>query len=119
MKSNNLEDRLVDFAVRIINLTTNLKNHEASLIIKRQIIRSSTSSALNYGEVQGAQSNRDFIHKLQIVLKEFRETRISLKIIIRACLIKNSDEANVVMKENNELISIFIKSVNTTKNKYT
>jgi len=73
MKSNNLEDRLVDFAVRIINLTTNLKNHEASLIIKRQIIRSSTSSALNYGEVQGAQSNRDFIHKLQSCLNFLRD----------------------------------------------
>ena len=82
-----LEDRLIDFALRISDIealpNTKLGNH-----ISGQLIRCGTSAALNNGEAQSAESTNDFIHKLKIILKELRETRICLKIIIHKPLLK-------------------------------
>lgn len=112
-----LEKRLTDLAVGIIKLTRNLKLEFASEHLAKQIIRSSTSSALNYGETQAAESYKDFIHKMSIVLKELRETHINLKIIHQSELNKNDDLVNKLSKECNELISIFQKSITTAKSK--
>jgi four helix bundle protein len=68
---------------------------------------------LNYDEAQSAESRKEFIHKMKIVLKELRETLVGLKIIKRAQLLKQDGKLNLVMKENDELISIFVKSVET------
>lgn len=111
-----LEERLIDFALKVDELidklpSTRLANHIAS-----QVVRSSTAPALNYGEAQSAESQRDFIHKIQIILKELRETRISLKIIIKKSFITESISL-AVLKENEELIAIFAKSVKTAKTK--
>lgn len=113
-----LEDRLIDFALMINNIVeilphTRLGNHLAG-----QIIRSGTSSALNYGEAQAAESPNDFIHKLKVILKELRETRVCLKIIIRKPLLPDSN-IEKVLQENNELIAIFLKSIETAKNNKT
>ncbi len=82
-----IEKRLIGFSVSIINLCSNLNHEFVAQHLSKQIIRSSTSSALNYGEVQGAESRKDFTHKASIVLKELRETHINLKIIKKAQLI--------------------------------
>lgn len=69
-----LEDRLIEFAVRIVNLSANLPRTPAGRHIANQILRSGTSPAPNYGEARGAESRADFVHKLRVVLKELNET---------------------------------------------
>jgi four helix bundle protein len=82
--------------------------------LTRQLLRSATSPALNYGEAQGAESKKDFVHKLGIVLKELRESLNCLKILAGTNYVKTESP---VMKECNELVSIFVKSVETNKKK--
>ena len=108
-----LEDRLIDFAVRIIRLTEALPNTKAGTHVAGQILRSGTSPAPNYGEAQSAESAADFIHKLKIALKELRETLIWLRIISRANLVKSAAMLTPLMRENDELIAILFASVKT------
>jgi four helix bundle protein len=118
MKQYDLHERLIDFAVMIIEVTDNLKSSKAGNHLSGQIVRSGTSPSLNYSEAQSAESRNDFIHKMSIVLKELRETHSCLKIIQRAQLYSKEDEILVLLiKENNELISIFVKSIETSKSK--
>ena len=113
-----LQDRFIDFAVKIIRLSEVIPESKAGAHICAQVLRSGTSPAPNYGEAQSAESRADFIHKLKIALKELRETEIWLKIIVRAELIKPSEQLAPLLKETDELISILFKSVETAqKNK--
>ncbi len=82
-KTFDLEDRLIDFAVRIIRIAEALPKTKTGNHIAGQIIRCGTSPAPNYGEAQGAESRSDFIHKMKISLKELRETRVWLLMIVR------------------------------------
>ena len=82
----------------------------------KQLIRSGTSPALNYGEAQGAESRRDFIHKLRIALKELRETFISLKIIQGTFRDYAPDSVQRAIQETDELASIIFQSIRTTEN---
>ena len=75
-----LEERLIDFAVLIIEIIDEIKTNKAGNHLSNQLVRSGTSPALNYGEAQGAESRKDFIHKIKVVLKELRETYVSLRI---------------------------------------
>ncbi len=111
----NLEDRLVDFVIRINNMAEKLPKTYLGTYIANQIIRSGTSPALNYGEAQAAESTADFIHKLKICLKELREAKISLKIIKRKPLTNELDLVDGLLDENNQLISIFVKSIEKAK----
>ena len=115
MNKHELEDRLIRFAVTIIKLIDGLKNSKASSHLSGQLLRSGTSPALNYGEARSAESKKDFIHKLQLVLKELRETYVALKITNLAKLHENQSDLNFTLNECNELISIFVKSVYTSK----
>jgi four helix bundle protein len=83
-RGDDIEERLVDFAVRIINLSSQLPKNFAGNHISNQILRSGTAPAANYAEARNSESLRDFIHKLRISLKELNETRIWLKMIIRS-----------------------------------
>ncbi|BDQ02468.1 four helix bundle protein [Ignavibacterium sp.] len=112
-KKYDLEDRLIEFAVLIIKIAENLKNSRAGNHIAGQIVRSGTSPSLNYGEAQSAESLSDFIHKFKILLKELRETRVALKIIKRIPLIDDIELVDKGITECNELISIFVKSIDT------
>jgi four helix bundle protein len=117
MKKFDLHERLIDFAVIIIDITDNLKSTKAGHHLSGQIVRSGTAPSLNYSEAQSAESRNDFVHKMSIVLKELRETHSCLKIIKRANLyLKEEDNLNKTIKENDELISIFVKSIETSKN---
>ena len=80
MKRNELEERLIDFSVLIIKLSNEMNKTKAAQHLSGQFIRSGTSAALNYGEAQSAESKKDFVHKMQAVLKELRETFICLRI---------------------------------------
>ncbi len=118
MKQYDLHERLIDFAVMIIEITDQLKSSKAGNHLSGQIVRSGTSPSLNYSEAQSAESRNDFIHKMSIVLKELRETHSCLKIIQKAKLYLKEDEiVAIAIKENNELISIFVKSIGTSKSK--
>ena len=115
MTRKELEDRLIDFSVLIIHIVSKLKKVKASVVLENQILRSGTSCSLNYGEANGSESNKDFIHKIQIVLKELRDTYIALQIIKKANLCIDHALLDRGLDENNQLISIFVKSVYTTK----
>jgi len=110
-----LEDRLIDFAIRISEIAESQPNTALGNYIKGQMTRSGASPALNYGEAQSAESTNDFVHKLKIVLKELRETLVCLKIIKRKPLITPASRLSSIIEENNELISIFVKSIETAK----
>ena len=115
-----LEKRLIDFAVSIINIVEMLPDTRAGNHIAGQLIRCGTSPSSNYGEAQSAESRNDFIHKIKIILKELRETLVWLKIIHRKALMPRKQDLDAVLKECNELISIFVTSTKTAeKNKYT
>ncbi len=115
MKPQELEDRLIDFAVMVIGVVEALPSSKAGNHIGGQMIRSGTSPAPNYGEARSAESRKDFIHKMKISLKELRETVIWLKIISRKGL---ADElvTSGAIKECGELIAIFISSTKTADN---
>jgi four helix bundle protein len=118
MKTYDLHERLIDFAVTIINITDNLKTTKAGNHLSGQIVRSGTSPSLNYSEAQSAESRNDFIHKMSVVLKELRETHSCLKIIHRGKLyLKEEQDLKLATKENDELISIFVKSLETSRSK--
>ena len=114
-KSYDLEDRLIDFAVRIIHTAESLPNTKVANHIAGQLIRCGTSPAPNYGEAQAAESRADFIHKMKVCLKELRETRVWLLMIVRAKLINPVSKLDSLIQENNELISIFVTSIRTAK----
>src|SRR6266550_1159167 len=100
-----LEERLIDFAVRIIKLSSRLPKDAAGRHIAGQILRSGTSPAPNYGEARGAESPADFTHKLRIVLKELNETSIWLQIIRRSKLLK-PEQLMEIIQENKSLCKI-------------
>ena len=109
-----LEDRLIDFALLMDNIVENLPNTRLGNHIAGQLVRSGTSTALNYGEAQAAESPNDFIHKMKVILKELRESRVCLKIIKRKPLLAPKSIEKEI-QENNELIAIFLKSIETAK----
>jgi four helix bundle protein len=115
MNKYELEDRLIAFSVLIIKITNEMPPSKAGKHLSGQIIRSGTSPALNYGEAQSGESRKDFIHKMKIVLKELKETFVCLKIIREANLYSSESILQKALKENNELISIFVKSITTAK----
>lgn len=115
MKLFNLQDRLIDFAVRIIKVTESLQRNGTTEHISKQLLRSGTSPAANYGEAQSAESRADFIHKLKIALKELRETEVWLKILLRSNLVQPKEKMLPLLTETDELISILFKSIDTAK----
>ena len=116
-RTYDLEERLIDFAVRIIKIAESLPKTKVGKHVSGQIIRCGTFPAPNYGEAQSAESRSDFIHKMKVALKELRETRVWLLIIVRAKLITPASKLDSLIKENNELISIFVTSIETARKK--
>ena len=110
-----LEERLIYFAIRMLEVSEKLPKTYAGNHIAGQLIRSGTSPALNYGEAQAAESSKDFVHKMGIALKELRETGVCLKIIDRKPLIENTASIKPDLAECGELIAIFAKSIKTAK----
>ncbi len=115
MDANELEERLIKFAILMIEIVELLPYTKAGNHLGGQLVRSGTSHGLHYGEVKAAESKRDFTHKLKVVLKEIRETHNCLKVIAGAKLLKESPILENALTECNELISIFVKSVKTAE----
>jgi len=108
-----LEDRIVTYSCRMMDVVEALPNTRAGNYIAGQLIKSCISPAFNYGEAQGAESNNDFVHKLGVVLKELKECRVALKIIRKKQMIKPVTKLNDIYKETEELIAIIAKSIDT------
>jgi four helix bundle protein len=111
-----LEDRLVRFTSLILPIAESISGRPGIAHLSNQLARSCTSPALNYGEAQGAESRRDFIHKMKVALKELRETSINLKIIAAHGGAEDFNKLGFAIQENNELIAIFVKSIKTASN---
>jgi len=112
-----LEERLLEYSVRIIKTVEQLPNTRIGNHIASQLIKSGTSPYPNHGEAQAAESPRDFIHKLRIALKELRETQRWLKLIQRVPIIKKPELLISILQETEELIKIFVTSIKTAEKK--
>ena len=113
-RADELEERLIDFAVRIIRLCASLPRTTAGRHVAGQILRSGTSPAPNYGEARGAESSADFIHKLRIVLKELNESRSWLEQIVANGLFSR-EKMGALIAENQELRWIISASIKTAR----
>ena len=113
-KADELKERLIDFAVRVIKLSASLPRTPAGRHIAGQILRSATSPAPNYGEARGAESHADFVHKLGIVLIELNETSIWLRVVVRSQMLQKELLSGIV-EENSELCRIFTASLKTAR----
>ncbi|MHB2148365.1 four helix bundle protein [Calditrichota bacterium LG25] len=114
MKADDLEKRLIDFSVKVINICKNMSEDYISRHLSVQLLRSATSVAANYGEARGAESRKDFVHKLRICLKELNETTIWLKIIKGSNFIEEND-IRILLSEGKELQKIIGSSLSTLK----
>ena len=111
-----LSDRLLDFAARTIKLVSTLSKTFVGRHIGGQLMRSATSAGANYEEACGAESRADFIHKMQVVLKELRESRYWLRLVEKLALIPAA-KLKWLLPEVNELCNIVAKSIITAKNR--
>ena len=109
-KGVKLENRLIDFASRILDLVDTLPQKATAKHVGGQMMRSGTSPALNYGEARAAESKADFVHKLKICLKELRETHIALRIVQRQKWFSET-QLKPILDECNQLIAMFVASL--------
>ena len=113
-KTNQLSDRLLDFAVEVIKITDALPNTVAGKHVGGQLIRAGTSCGSNYEEACGAESRSNFTHKMSIVLKELKESRFWLRLISRTEML-TSNRTEPVLDECQQLCAIVAKSILTAK----
>ena len=113
-KGDDIEERLINFAVAIIALCDKLPDTQGGRHVGGQLLRSGTSPAPNYSEARSAESKRDFVHKLRIALKELNESRIWLKVIIRSKMLPQT-EVGPILRECEEHCAILYSSIQTTQ----
>jgi four helix bundle protein len=113
-RADELQERLIDFAVRIIKLSSRLPKTPAGRHVAGQILRSGTSPPPNYGEARASSSHASFLHHLSIVLRELNETLIWLRIIRKSQLLK-AEALSDIIDENEQLCRIFTASMKTTR----
>jgi four helix bundle protein len=109
-----LEDRLLEFSARIIRLVDSLPNTRAANHVAGQLLRCGTSPYGNHGEVEAAESRKDFIHKLKVCLKELKETRRWLRLIAKSSMLPETKMCPI-LNETEELIRIFFSSIRTAE----
>jgi len=110
----NLQSRIINFSLSIMKIVDELPSSYTGQHFAKQLVRSGTSPAFQYGEAQAAESRKDFIHKLKIGQKELRETFICLT-IIKSHPISTSKLIDIALIECDELIAIFHTSIATAK----
>ncbi|MEA2096127.1 MAG: four helix bundle protein [Candidatus Cloacimonadota bacterium] len=116
MKGDDISQRFIELAVRVIRLVKALPKDFVGKHIGNQLLRSGTSGGANYEEARGSESNADFIHKLEIALKELRESIFWVNVIGKAELIP-TNKLEKILQEFNELSNIVAKSIITTQKK--
>jgi four helix bundle protein len=108
-----LEDRLIEFGSAVCVALRRLRKDLVGSHLCRQLVRSATSPAANYAEARGAESRRDFVHKMQLCLKELRESLVWLRLLHRLGGMEST--AAELAAECHELIAVFVRSINTAK----
>jgi four helix bundle protein len=111
----NLEERLLEFASAVMDLSEKLPKTRAGNHVAAQILRSGTSPYPNHGEAEDAESRDDFVHKLKICLKELRETRRWARLIRRKAWATDDPTLLFVLAEADELVRIFFASIQTAR----
>lgn len=112
----NLEERLLEFAVRVIRVTEAMNRSPAGIYVADQLLRSATSPYGHHGEAEGAESRDDFIHKLRVCYKELRESRRWLRLVQRTPLTAKPGLLDDLVTEAGELVRIFAASIRTAEN---
>jgi four helix bundle protein len=112
-----LEERLLEYAARICRVTAKMSRTRAGNHVAKQLLRSGTSPLPNHGEAQAAESRDDFLQKMRICLKEFRETKRWLLLAQRVPLIESPALLDPLLEETEELIRIFVASIQTAVSK--
>lgn len=113
-QAEQLKDRTKQFAVRIVNLFRSLPKTEEARAIGKQVLRSGTGVGANYRAVCRARSKPEFIAKLGLVLEEAGETALWLELLIESGIVRRS-RLELLLKEANELASIFVVSRHTAR----
>jgi len=113
-QADQLQERLITFTVSVVQLCQQLPRTDPGRHISKQLLRSGTAVAANYGEARAAESRADFIHKLRIVLKELNETAVWLQVVKR-CSLTRSERLSSIVAENQELCRIIGASVRTAR----
>lgn len=117
MKEQNvLEEKSYQFAIRIVKLYQFLKDEKKEFTLSKQILRSGTSIGANVEEAVGAQSQKDFFMKLNIVYKETRETHYWLRILHDTNYIDEKQFQSII-KDCEELLKINGTIIKTMKSK--
>jgi len=116
MNKDELKDRFKQFALRIIRLCQSLPKEKTADVIRGQLLRAGTSTGANYRAACRAKSTADFIYKLGIVEEELDESLYWMELLIEAKILKEH-LVSELMKEGNELLSIIISSLKTSKGK--
>ena len=111
-----LEERLMEFSVRVIRVTESMHRSPAGTYVADQLLRSGTSPYGHHGEAEGAESRDDFIHKLKVCYKELREARRWLRLVQRTPLVAKPELLEVLLTEAGELVRIFAASLRTAEN---
>ncbi len=114
-QGGNLEDRLVELAVLVVRMTEGMPPTPAGRYYGGQLLRSTGSAALNYGEAQGGETHRDFTHKLKLVRKEIRESNLCMRVITGAELHPDKNLLARLGNEVRELLAIFTAAVRTAE----
>ncbi len=116
MDADELSGRLLEFAVRTMDLVEALPHKKTATHCANQLLRSGTSPGANYEEAIGAESREDFIHKCAVVLKELRESRYWLRVVLRKEFVR-AERLTALVTEADELVRIFSKTVSTTRSR--
>jgi len=111
---DDLARRLIEFAARVGKVVDSLPDTRLGRHIAGQLVRCGTAGAPNYAEARGAESKKDFIHKLGICLKELRESHCWLELTVRADLLPET-RLTQLLDESDQLIAIIVKSIATAK----
>jgi len=110
-----LEERLLDYGARVIDLTRKLSGDFAERHVGNQLLRSGTAPVSHHGEAQAAESPADFIHKMRLALKELREAERWLKLIQRSNMPATTEHLPHLLNETDQLIRIFVTSIRTAE----
>ena len=114
-KKYDLEERLLEHSASIVRLAESMAKTKAGNHVAGQLLRSGTSPYFHHGEAEAAESQRDFVHKMGVCLKELRETKRALKLVKRVPLVQSPAEVDSLLIETEELIKIFFVSIRTAK----
>jgi four helix bundle protein len=114
MKGENIKDRTLKFAIRIVKMASALPGDYSPQVLAHQIVRSSSSAGANYRAASRSKSRKDFINKMKVVEEELDETGYWLE-LISDCNYFPADKIAPLISENNELLAIIVKSIQTAR----